>query len=115
MAYNKTVHTTYYTNFVVIREVYRMSSRRVSLGPVTRLSFERRKRGLSVAELSKLTGIYPTVISQLELGYIRPYPKYKRVLSEFFGIPEDDLFQVGELQWVPLTEYNELVKHVVRL
>jgi len=58
-----------------------------------RLTEERQRRGLSQAAVSRLTGIHPAIISQLESGRVYPYPGWKRRLSEALGMPGDELFE----------------------
>ena len=60
---------------------------------VFRLTQERKRRGLSQAAVSRLTGIHPAVISQLEAGKVHPYAGWKRRLSEALGVPGDELFE----------------------
>jgi transcriptional regulator with XRE-family HTH domain len=58
-----------------------------------RLTLERKRRGLSQAALSRLTGIHPAVISQLEASRVYPYAGWKRRLSEALGVAGDELFE----------------------
>jgi len=61
---------------------------------VLRLTLERKKRGWSQAELSRKTGIHPSIISNLEAGKWHPWPKYKRLLGELFHVdPPELLFE----------------------
>lgn len=59
-----------------------------------RLTFERKRRGWSQAELSRRTGIHPSVISNLEGSKWHPWPKYKRLLSQVLHVKADMLFEV---------------------
>lgn len=62
-----------------------------------RLTVERKKRGWSQAEVSRLTGIHPAVLSNLEAGRAYPWPRYKRLLAELFQMEPEVLFEpVGE-------------------
>ena len=54
----------------------------------------RKSQNLSVAELSRQTGLHPTTIFDLEGGRRCAYPKYRRLLSEALGVPAAELFGV---------------------
>lgn len=58
-----------------------------------RLTLERKKKGLSKMAVSRQTGLHPTVIGSLESGYMHPWPKYKKLLGDLFGIDGDALFE----------------------
>lgn len=58
----------------------------------SKLRQERIKRGLTVAELARRTGLHPTTIFELEAGRRWPWPKYRRLLSREIGVPPEDLF-----------------------
>lgn len=58
-----------------------------------RLTLERKNLGLSKAEVSRKTGLHPTVIGGLESGTMYPWPKYKKLLGEFFGLDGEVLFE----------------------
>jgi len=60
---------------------------------VFRLTMERQRRGLSQSALSRLSGVHPSVISQLEAGKVHPYSGWKRRLGEALGVPGDELFE----------------------
>lgn len=47
---------------------------------------------LTVAELSRRTGIHPTTLFDLEAGRRHAYPKYRRLLEEALGMPAEALF-----------------------
>lgn len=59
---------------------------------LNRFEFERRKLGLSQKELAKMLGYSHTLVSQAERGYINPYKKFRKLCSEFFCVPEEELF-----------------------
>lgn len=44
-------------------------------------------------EVSRQTGLHPTVIGSLESGKMYPWPKYKKLLGEFFGLDGEVLFE----------------------
>lgn len=62
-----------------------------------RLTVERKKRGWSQAELSRRTGIHPSIISNLEAGKWHPWPKYRRLLAQVLQTKADLLFEEVEL------------------
>ena len=61
--------------------------------PITKLEIARREKGLNAKKLAKLMGISPVIISQIETGERKPYPKFKRLASEILDVPERKLFQ----------------------
>lgn len=62
-----------------------------------RLEFERRKIGFSQAELAKHCGVHAPDICKIETGRIvRPYPTHLKRLSDFFGIPGEELLREVE-------------------
>lgn len=60
--------------------------------PMGRLEYERRMRGMTTTELGKAIGYSVTMISRIERGHQKSYPKFRRKCAEFFGIPEKELF-----------------------
>lgn len=59
---------------------------------MTRLEFERRKRGMTQKELGKVLGIYASEICRIENGS-KPFPSHIKRLSDFFNLPEDELLK----------------------
>lgn len=59
---------------------------------ITRFEIERRKLGLSQRELAKMLGYSHTLVSQVEREYVNPYKKFRKLCSEFFCVPEEELF-----------------------
>jgi len=57
------------------------------------LRVERKRRGLTLAEVSRRTGIHPTALSRLERGELRAYPGWRRRLARSFRLPADTLFR----------------------
>jgi transcriptional regulator with XRE-family HTH domain len=58
-------------------------------------SILRKKRaaaGLSLFGLARQVGIRDVIITVIENRKTSAYPKYRRLLSEFFGVPENELF-----------------------
>ena len=58
----------------------------------SKLRKARLRKGLSVAALSRATGLHPTTIFELEAGRRYAYPKYRELLSEELGVSEEELF-----------------------
>ncbi|MCL5779594.1 MAG: helix-turn-helix transcriptional regulator [Firmicutes bacterium] len=61
-----------------------------------RLTVERKKRGWTKTELAFRAQLHPSTIGKLESGELKPFPKYKRVLSEIFEVPAEELFNQTE-------------------
>lgn len=57
-----------------------------------RIEFERRKKKMTQKELGKELGISASEICRIEQGN-RPFPAHIKRLSEYFGIPEDELLK----------------------
>jgi len=53
---------------------------------------ERRKKGWTLAEVSKRTGISVSDLSRIEVGQVRVYPGWSRRLVRVFQKPADVLF-----------------------
>jgi transcriptional regulator with XRE-family HTH domain len=53
---------------------------------------ERRKKGWTLAEVSKWTGISVSDLSRIEVGQVRVYPGWSRRLVRLFQRPADVLF-----------------------
>ena len=64
--------------------------------PITKLELTRRQKGFRAKELAKRMEISPVIVSQIETGERKPYPKFKRLASEILEVPEDILFPGGE-------------------
>lgn len=48
--------------------------------------------GLEQAEVARRVGVSPTALSRIERGTQLPWPALRARLSEFYGIPESELF-----------------------
>ncbi|WP_434074876.1 helix-turn-helix domain-containing protein [Moorella naiadis (nom. illeg.)] len=59
---------------------------------MSRLRDERRRRGWSQFELSKRSNIHPIEIGRIERGIVKPFPGWRKRLSEALGVPENELF-----------------------
>ena len=60
---------------------------------MTRLRFEREKRGWSQAKLYELTGISQADMSQLERGLKVLHKGWAERLSKVYGVPADELMK----------------------
>ena len=52
----------------------------------------RKQSGETQVKLAKVFGINGPMLSDFERGVRVPYPKVKRLASEFFGVEEAELF-----------------------
>lgn len=57
-----------------------------------RIRAARERMGLTQLEVAAATGIYPTVISELENGKRRAYPGWRQRLATALETPEEELF-----------------------
>lgn len=58
-----------------------------------RLREERQKRGLSLVDVCRMTGIAPGDLSNVERGRQTAFPSWRQRIAEAFGLPEEVLFQ----------------------
>ena len=56
-----------------------------------RLKYERTDRGLSIAAVSRATGVTRLDLSRIESGHLTPSAKGLEALSRYFGVPQDEL------------------------
>jgi len=61
---------------------------------VLRLTVERKRRGLSQAQLSRIADIHPATLSRLEAGKAFPYEGWRRRLERALGVSGDELFEL---------------------
>ena len=67
-----------------------------------RLTVERKRRGLSQSQLSRLADIHPATLSRLEAGKIYAYAGWRHRLERVLGVQGDELFEtVDELGVTP--------------
>ena len=52
----------------------------------------RTQKGLSQLALAKLTNITPTDISRIENNWLKPYPGWRKRLSDALGVSEEEIF-----------------------
>ena len=74
--------------FMVLR--YLVLARR---SRVLRLTIERKRRGLSQAQLARLADIHPATLSRLEAGKTFAYSGWRQRLERALGVPGDELFE----------------------
>jgi transcriptional regulator with XRE-family HTH domain len=60
---------------------------------MTKLESLRRQKGWSQRELAEKLHISGSIISQIERGFRRAYPKIMRQLAEVFEVEVSDLFE----------------------
>ena len=58
-----------------------------------RVRIERLKQGLTITDLSYHVRIHPATLGKIETKKMIAYEPHKIKLSEFFGIPAEELFQ----------------------
>jgi transcriptional regulator with XRE-family HTH domain len=58
-----------------------------------KLKLERLLRGMTLAELGEKTGVPYSDICRYETGRMKPYPSHLKRLSEYFGVPADELMK----------------------
>lgn len=58
---------------------------------LTKLEFLRRQRGLTQTKLGFAIGVNPNLISQIERGWRKPYPKLLQSLAAYFGISVEEI------------------------
>ncbi|WP_271629836.1 helix-turn-helix domain-containing protein [Caldicellulosiruptor sp. DIB 104C] len=59
---------------------------------MTKLEYLKKQHNLSSAKLSLAAGINYTLLTSIERGERKAYPKVKKRLAEFFNVAEDELF-----------------------
>lgn len=64
---------------------------------VLRLTVERKRRGLSQAQLARIADIHPATLSRLEAGKTYAYAGWRRRLERALGVPGDELFEPTEV------------------
>lgn len=52
----------------------------------------RERAGLSQTRLACLVGVAQGVLCNIELGYVRPWPKLRRLIAEALQVDEQELF-----------------------
>jgi transcriptional regulator with XRE-family HTH domain len=52
----------------------------------------RMNEGMTYFDLARASGVREGILSTIERGMMVGYPKYRRLLSEYFHVPESELF-----------------------
>lgn len=68
------------------------------------LELYRRRLGMNQKELAQKMHYKPCVMSQLENGCRKPWPDLRQVISKTLGLPEEKLFQDGQLRMVKIDD-----------
>ncbi len=58
---------------------------------MTRLEFLRKTKGFTQREFAEKLGIHPTIVSQVEKGFRKPYPKFLQKAAEILEVEVTDL------------------------
>ncbi len=61
--------------------------------PLTRLKYERQRRGLTQVALAAIVDISQAYLSMIERGIMSATPEQLQKLSEIFGVPSADLLR----------------------
>ena len=61
-----------------------------------RLKVERIKKGLSQAELARMAGVHPSVISRLERGFLPPYAGWRKRIAKALEWPARRAYELFE-------------------
>jgi len=59
---------------------------------MTILQIAREEKRLNFAQLAREVECHPTLISQVERGFRKPFPKFKKAVSKALDVGEDVLF-----------------------
>lgn len=61
------------------------------MSQILKMELIRRQRGLLQRELAKQVGVHPSLISAVERGTVKPYPKLAHKLSALLGVKPEEL------------------------
>jgi ribosome-binding protein aMBF1 (putative translation factor) len=56
------------------------------------LAVARKARDMSQVKLARLLEIDPSIVRHVEAGRVKPYPRFRRLCSQFLELPEEELF-----------------------
>ena len=59
---------------------------------MTILQIAREEKRLNIAQLARKLEYHPSLISQVERGFRKPYPKFRKAVSKALDVGEDVLF-----------------------
>ena len=59
---------------------------------MTILQIARQEKRLNIAQLARKLEYHPSLISQIERGFRKPYPKFRKAVSKALDIDEGVLF-----------------------
>jgi len=59
---------------------------------MTILQIAREEKQLNIAQLTRKLECHPSLISQIERGFRKPYPKFRKAVSKALDLDEDVLF-----------------------
>ena len=59
---------------------------------MTILQIAREEKRLNIAQLARKLGYHPSLISQIEREFRKPYPKFRKAVSKALDIDEGVLF-----------------------
>jgi transcriptional regulator with XRE-family HTH domain len=57
-----------------------------------RLREERLRRNLTQLQVAVRVGLHPSTLAHLDCGKAYAWPKWRKSLERFYGVPADDLF-----------------------
>ncbi|WP_052210495.1 helix-turn-helix domain-containing protein [Thermoanaerobacter sp. YS13] len=78
---------------------------------MTKLEYLRRQKGLTQREFAEKLHISQSIISQIERGFRKPYPKFMELVSKVLEVPQSELFtENGECKFVEMELEGEIIK-----
>lgn len=66
----------------------------MSRATTSSLARERNARGLTQEELANLLGVARSTLSNVENGYVQPWPRLRVRAAQLLGVPVDALFDM---------------------
>lgn len=73
-----------------------MFFKKVEVDLMNRVREFRKKKDLTQLDLAKITDIYPNDISQIETGYRKAFPGWRKRLADALEVEEEVLFPENE-------------------
>ncbi|WP_043883840.1 helix-turn-helix domain-containing protein [Caldanaerobacter subterraneus] len=72
---------------------------------MTKLEYLRRQKGMTQREFAEKLHISQSIISQVERGFRKPYPKFMKLVSKALKVPQSELFtENGDCKLVEVEE-----------